>query len=183
MHHYDLENQREHLIFNGYNFYDWLRVLKENLERDQKLYTIEGPIPEQPDITNIAEHNDWWKYCNHSEDVSEMIKYSVIPDLWEELEGMDAFYMLRQVRQISHRYRATWFEPDQTREECKPEVSHPVCSKRPLVQGKVTFKPKKSKKAHIDGSCFYCGETGHWKRNCPSYLIRKSRETSTSGIY
>ncbi|WJX67634.1 hypothetical protein P8452_52084 [Trifolium repens] len=35
------------------------------------------------------------------------------------------------------------------------------------------------------GNCFYCGKTGHWKRNCPKYLEDKKKgvDPTTSGIF
>ncbi|KAG8472690.1 hypothetical protein CXB51_034600 [Gossypium anomalum] len=54
-----------------------------------------------------------------------------------------------------------------------------------LGKGKATLKPKG--RVSMEGNCFHCGVTGHWKRNCPVYLqeIKKAKasETSTSGIY
>ena len=48
-----------------------------------------------------------------------------------------------------------------------------------------TLKPKGG--VAKEGSCFHCGETGHWKRNCKIYLEelkkKKGSETSTSGIF
>ena len=43
------------------------------------------------------------------------------------------------------------------------------------------------KKTSSESMCFYCGKTGHWKRNCKAYLesLKKERhgDASNSGIY
>ncbi|KAI5435338.1 hypothetical protein KIW84_021951 [Lathyrus oleraceus] len=70
-------------------------------------------------------------------------------------------------------------------------------NKRPTKQGdkgkgKEVAKPKPTASAMKpsggitkEGTCFHCGKTGHWKRNCPKYLEDKKNgvETSTSGIF
>ncbi|KAI5405545.1 hypothetical protein KIW84_052365 [Lathyrus oleraceus] len=70
-------------------------------------------------------------------------------------------------------------------------------NKRPTKQGdkgkgKEVAKPKPIVAAlkpsggiAKEGTCFHCGKTGHWKRNCPKYLEEKKNrvETSTSGIF
>ncbi|KAI5398794.1 hypothetical protein KIW84_064248 [Lathyrus oleraceus] len=67
-------------------------------------------------------------------------------------------------------------------------------NKRPTKQGdkgkgKEVAKPKPTVVAlkpsggiAKEGTCFHCGKTGHWKRNCPKYLEDKKNgvETSTS---
>ncbi|KAI5389872.1 hypothetical protein KIW84_075252 [Lathyrus oleraceus] len=59
-------------------------------------------------------------------------------------------------------------------------------------KGKEVAKPKPTVDAlkpnggiAKEGTCFHCGKTGHWKRNCPKYLEDKKNgvETSTSGIF
>ncbi|KAI5424469.1 hypothetical protein KIW84_030598 [Lathyrus oleraceus] len=70
-------------------------------------------------------------------------------------------------------------------------------NKRPTKQGdkgkdKEVAKPKPTVAAlkpsggiEKEGTCFHCGKTRHWKRNCPKYLEDKKNgvETSTSGIF
>ena len=50
---------------------------------------------------------------------------------------------------------------------------------------KLTEKIKKEKKPK--GTCFHCGNDGHWKRNCKAYLEslkqKKLNEASTSGMF
>ena len=41
-------------------------------------------------------------------------------------------------------------------------------------------KPKSGPKPET--KCFYCKQTGHWKRNCPKYLADK-KASNTKGIF
>ena len=49
------------------------------------------------------------------------------------------------------------------------------------------FKPKAKGKAPKEGTCFFCEQPGHWKRNCKLYLEdlkkKKGSDATTSGIY
>jgi hypothetical protein len=42
-------------------------------------------------------------------------------------------------------------------------------------------KPKAGPKPETE--CFYCKETGHWKRNCPKYLADEKNGKINKGIY
>ena len=51
-------------------------------------------------------------------------------------------------------------------------------SKQVAAQGK---KPKFGPKPETE--CFYCKGTGHWKRNCPKYLVDKKDGKVNKGIF
>ena len=54
-----------------------------------------------------------------------------------------------------------------------------------IAEGKMV--EKKGKEISSKETCFYCGQVGHWKRNCKTYLESKKKVAcdapSSSGIY
>ena len=101
--------------------------------------------------------------------------------------------MFHQIKHIHKQKERIWFKPNKLEESHMVNSLFPKAQERKTndnSQGKVRGKeavlnsiPKKTKKDPEEGSCFYCGKTGYWKRNCPAYLNEqmKNCETSTSG--
>ncbi|KAJ9536024.1 LOW QUALITY PROTEIN: hypothetical protein OSB04_un000817 [Centaurea solstitialis] len=176
IHYLSLHDLRETVTFDGINFHDWNHALKAFLKNDEKLYVLKVPVPEQPPLTSRTDHDVWWKHKCDAEDVSEIIMGTVIPDLQKIFDTDDAYKMYCQMTQIYQQLIIKCFKPVETLDADKVDGSYTVCSKRPMVQNKEKYKRRKTKKAPKNGSCFYCGEIGHWKRNCSSYLteLRKS---------
>ena len=59
-----------------------------------------------------------------------------------------------------------------------------------MAEGKMAKKKGKEtapKETSSKGICFHCGQDGHWKRNCKTYLESKNKVAcdapSSSGIY
>ena len=72
-------------------------------------------------------------------------------------------------------------------------MSRPLVSRRRAKGKKGNFKknykhvitPMKKTKAgpKPETECFYCKQTGHWKRNCPKYLVDKKDGKVNKGIF
>ncbi|XP_020245701.1 uncharacterized protein LOC109823745 [Asparagus officinalis] len=68
--------------------------------------------------------------------------------------------------------------PNKQKQNWKKKSKSPKAKQGPTGGvGKVKGKAKPSKAGK--GKCFQCGETGHWKRNCPKVLAKK--QTGVSG--
>ena len=54
-----------------------------------------------------------------------------------------------------------------------------------ITEGKLA--EKKARETTSQGACFYCGQDGHWKRNCKAYVELKKKMACdaplSSGIY
>ena len=109
MHHFSLADLQEYITFNGYNFNEWIHILRVDLKRDNKLYILEGPIHEPPTLSRRPEHDTLWKNHCDVDDVSDIIPRTIIPDLRKDLENLKEYHMFHQVKRIFLKYNAIWF--------------------------------------------------------------------------
>ncbi|OMO61163.1 Zinc finger, CCHC-type [Corchorus capsularis] len=159
-----------------------------------------------------AERDAYKKNQYDALDVTCLMLATMSPDLQKHHEEMDALDMIKHLKQLHQgQARQERFDVSKALFGCKMDDGTPVGTLVLKMIGygkkkaKGKFKPKvndnkaagKSKRIVAtlkpkggmtkEGSCFHCGETDHWKRNCKVYLEelkkeKKGSETSTSGL-
>ncbi|GKB11899.1 retrotransposon protein, putative, ty1-copia subclass [Tanacetum coccineum] len=185
----------------GPNFIDWYRQLRIVLSIDDKLNYLEQPLPPAPVAPAgqhvapeiLAAHTAW--LCLPSKQSRSFYRLRVIFTPVNRKKGS----------QLAHCSENEGYIDNLRAFGC----GHPVTlglagvliPNRYLAQGNLTGQnqgngkhkhayapkpkippPPKREDPAKDSICHECGETGHWKRNCPQYLaelLKKEKNTAT----
>ncbi|KAI5436266.1 hypothetical protein KIW84_022655 [Lathyrus oleraceus] len=163
---------------SGTNFLDWHRNLRIVLKHDKKLHVLETPVPEEepPSSAPKAERDAYKKHVDDANETACLMLATMNSELQKQHENMSAFDMIEHLK-LLYQVQARHERPTKHGDKGKgKEVAKP----KPTIDA---LKPNGG--IAKEGTCFHCGKTGHWKRNCPKYLEDKKNgvETSTSGIF
>ncbi|GJY51376.1 retrotransposon protein, putative, ty1-copia subclass [Tanacetum coccineum] len=164
---------------SGTNFNDWFRSLRLFLRVENKLFTIEQPIPPAP-VTRSTnqEFEEWNKIYD--------VRNEELKSMFEKQAGVERFDLI------------------QTFHACKQEEGKSVSLYAFKIKGygeqlerlsygknKLVYVPKSKNhkpaaKEHPtkDDVCHHCKEVGHWMKNCLVYLtelMKKKKQAGTAG--
>nr|GEX87818.1 zinc finger, CCHC-type [Tanacetum cinerariifolium] len=194
----------------GPNIIDWYRQLRIVLSIKDKLNYLEQTIPPAPITPKgqqvaskiLAAHTAWFK---GSKEIAGLMLMTMEPEIQQNLENLHAHEMIQELKILfAQQAKQEFLQTTRDFYSCKVQKVNnhkklqPQMAARGQNQGKgknklaYTPKPKipsppKREDPTKDSICHECGETGHWKRNCPHYLselIKKkkpSQGASNSG--
>ncbi|KAJ8753588.1 hypothetical protein K2173_022829 [Erythroxylum novogranatense] len=106
----------------------YLRNLRIVLKQERKPYVLEEPIPEEPPaIAPKAQKDAYTKHINDSTDVSYLMLGVMISDLQKDLEEMEAYDMLAQLKTMfQEQARQERFRTTKALNSCKMTPGTPV---------------------------------------------------------
>ncbi|GJZ31591.1 retrotransposon protein, putative, ty1-copia subclass [Tanacetum coccineum] len=179
---------------SGPNFMDWYRQLRIVLSAEDNLNYLELPIlatlilavvGHQVPPETLAAHTAWVK---GQKEIAVLMLMTMEPDLQENLETLGAYDMLKELK--------TLFAHQAEQELLQTVREFHACKQIRKGKSKLTYAPKpkippppKKEDPAKDLVCHHCGDTCHWKWNCPQYLseLLKNKKlpqgASTSGIF
>ncbi|GJT40628.1 zinc finger, CCHC-type containing protein [Tanacetum coccineum] len=196
----------------GPNFIDWYRQLRIVLSVMDKLDYLEQPIPPAPVPAQagqqvapeaLAAHAAWVK---GSKEIAGIMLMTMEPEIQLDLENLrktvnELHAMLKLHEQTQPKQNAPALHVIQAgKVQKKKNKQKPRFRARGQNQrkgkNKHAYDPKpkispspKKKNPAKDSVCHQCGDTGHWKRNCPQNLaellknMKLSQGASSSGIF
>ncbi|KAI3825618.1 hypothetical protein L1987_07128 [Smallanthus sonchifolius] len=85
---------------NNSNLMDWYSNMKFVLRAENKMYVLEGPIPEEPATTTGISCKTWEKHVDDSIKVSCLMLASMIPELQQNLVDQPAYDMVRKLEEM-----------------------------------------------------------------------------------
>ncbi|KAI5411381.1 hypothetical protein KIW84_056459 [Lathyrus oleraceus] len=140
------------------------------------MYVLEKPVPEEepPSSAPKAGRDAYKKHVDDASETACLMLATMNSELQKQHENMATFDMIKHLKML-YQEQARHERPTKQGDKGKgKEVAKP----KPTV---AALKP--SGGIAKEGTCFHCGKTRHWKRNCPKYLEDKKNgvETSTSG--
>nr|GEW24254.1 retrovirus-related Pol polyprotein from transposon TNT 1-94 [Tanacetum cinerariifolium] len=176
------------LVFNGFfekqrltrpNFMDWYRQLKIVLSVEDKLDYLDKQIPSAPipaqagqqvALEALAAHTAWVK---GSKEIARLMLMTMEPDIQQNLENLSAYDMLQELKTLfAQQQSRNFFRLGQNQGTGKNKLAY-------APKPKISPPPKREDHAK-DSVCHQCGDTGHWKRNCPQYLAELLRNKKLS---
>ena len=86
---------------NGTNFLDWSRNLRIILKQERKSSILETtffPVP--PSNAPRAQEDAYEKHLNDLVDITCLMLATIIPDLQKQFEAIEAFDMMRHLKEI-----------------------------------------------------------------------------------
>ncbi|GJT72442.1 retrotransposon protein, putative, ty1-copia subclass [Tanacetum coccineum] len=191
--------EREKL--SGNNFNDWFRQLKLVLRVEKKMFIIEQPLPAALAVDSDAQVLSQWnaiywgilhiKEMKGYVDQLERLGYMLLQDLIVGLilNGLTKYFVRFMRNYNMHNMGKTIgelhamlidYEKGLPKKAKTPQVMMIKCVYIPKPKN-----PKPSAKEHLakDDTCHHCKEVGHWKRNCPVYLVellKKKKQVSSA---
>ncbi|GJY96955.1 retrotransposon protein, putative, ty1-copia subclass [Tanacetum coccineum] len=151
----------------GPNFIDWYRQLRIVLSIEDKLNYLDAALP--PALSKEIELKTLFAQQAEQELLHTTRDFHSCKQEEGQSDSSNVYFPIKQQPQLAARGQNQGKGKNKLAYAPKPKIPPP---------------PKRENPAK-DSICHECGETGHWKRNCPQYLAellkRKNTASGASG--
>ncbi|GKA35373.1 zinc finger, CCHC-type containing protein [Tanacetum coccineum] len=163
----------------GPNFIDWYRQLRIVLFIEDKLDYLEQLIPPAPELKTLFAQQAEQELLQTVRD----FHFSKQEERQSEFNSFVQNYNMHSMGKTVNELHAMLKLHEKTLTKKDPSL-HVIRAGKPKIP-----PPPKRKNSTKDLTYYQCGDTGHWKRNCPRYLAellktkKLSQGASGSGIF